>query len=127
MLKVKRHLINDETWELPAGGGLENEMPVETARRELAEETGIHIRDLTRFRNMFILSEMPGRSTELLLTFTVEIGRDEFDSRYPCDEEEITDLRAFSIGELKRAIAGGEIYVSSPIAIISRYIFENDL
>jgi len=127
MVKVKRHLINDETWELPAGGGLDSEAPVEAARRELEEETGIYIKELSRFQDLHILSEIPGRSTELLLSFMIKISRDEFSGRHKCDDPEITNMRLFSIDELKKAMVEGILYLSSPIAIISRYIFENNL
>jgi 8-oxo-dGTP pyrophosphatase MutT (NUDIX family) len=126
MVRVRRHLINDETWEVPAGGSHENEIPAETARRELAEETGIHIRDLSRFTDMYHLAEIPSRSTELLIVLTVRITQQEFDSRCCHDDEEITEVRAFPIDELKSAIVRGELYLSSAIAIISKYIFENE-
>lgn len=36
-----RYTINEWSWEIPEGGSPENESPLETAKRELKEETGI--------------------------------------------------------------------------------------
>lgn len=36
-----RFSIDQYTWELPEGGGLFDELPLETAKRELQEETGL--------------------------------------------------------------------------------------
>jgi len=35
-----RYTLNAYSWEIPEGGGPEGETPLETAKRELAEETG---------------------------------------------------------------------------------------
>lgn len=36
-----RYTLNEWSWEIPEGGGPPNESPVECARRELQEETGL--------------------------------------------------------------------------------------
>jgi 8-oxo-dGTP pyrophosphatase MutT (NUDIX family) len=36
-----RYTLNQYSWEIPEGGGPEDESPEETARRELREETGL--------------------------------------------------------------------------------------
>lgn len=35
-----RYTLNEYTWEIPEGGGPVNELPIDTAKRELEEETG---------------------------------------------------------------------------------------
>jgi ADP-ribose pyrophosphatase YjhB (NUDIX family) len=37
-----RYTINEWSWEIPEGGGPEGQPPIEAARRELLEETGLH-------------------------------------------------------------------------------------
>lgn len=47
-----RFALDAHSWELPEGGGPRGEDPVDTARRELAEETGYtarHFRQITSF------------------------------------------------------------------------------
>lgn len=127
MVKVNRPLINDTPWELPAGGGHKNEHPKITARRELEEETGIKINKISRFTDMLLFSELPGRSAELLIAYKVEITPEEYNSRGPFDSSEIMEIRKFSIQQLKMSIVKGKFYVCSPVALISKYIFENEL
>lgn len=126
MIRVRRPLIDDEPWELPAGGSNPGEAPAEAARREFHEETGIYISSVSRFEPMGILSELPNRSPELLLTFKVHITLEEYNSRALC-ENEITDIKLMDIKTIKQAIASGQMYLSSPIAIISRYLFDMEL
>lgn len=126
MVRVKRPLINDAPWELPAGGNHISETPIETARRELEEETGIYIEKLVRFEPMQSLSETPGRSSELLLIFKVKITPTEFKMRRNIHEDEILEVKLVNVEKIKQAIISGEIYSSSPIAVISRYLFERE-
>ncbi|MDY0096321.1 MAG: NUDIX hydrolase [Candidatus Vecturithrix sp.] len=122
MVKVNRPLIDDEPWELPAGGCNVGETPQAAARRELKEETGIWIDRLDRFEALRIVSELPGRSCELLLSFMVRVTPEEFDSRGNF-EHEITAMKLMCDTEIKQAIVSGELYTSSPIAIVSSYLF----
>ena len=48
MAKVFRKILGGAVWELPAGGVQKNENPEEAALRELREETGISITDISR-------------------------------------------------------------------------------
>jgi 8-oxo-dGTP pyrophosphatase MutT (NUDIX family) len=124
LVKVKRPLICDETWELPAGGAHKGETATEAARRELSEETGIFIEDLDRFNPLKTLSEMPNRSPELLLCFMVRLTSQEFYAR-GSHENEITELKVIDAATVKQAIIAGELYLSAPIAVIARYLFEH--
>ena len=36
-----RYPLNEYSWEIPEGGGLDGEQPLDTAKRELKEETGL--------------------------------------------------------------------------------------
>ena len=122
-VKVKRPLINDNSLELPAGGSNDGETLRQTAARELREETGITIKDLDRFYELPMLSELPGRSPELLSCFSLNISAKEYESRLDFDHE-IAGLDLLPFNTIIKKIISGELYLSSPIAIVLRYLLE---
>ncbi|MFH0855093.1 MAG: NUDIX hydrolase [Candidatus Omnitrophota bacterium] len=125
MVRVRRPLMDDSPLELPAGDSLEQETPAEAASREFSEETGICVNSLERFKPATAISEMPGRMPVLLSVFYIELGMDEFLKRRAFDKKEIISVELLSIGAVINKIITGEIYLSSPIAILSRFIFSN--
>ena len=125
MVRVKRPVINDCPLELPAGDSMPDETPVEAARRELAEEAGIQIDALDRFKPVIPISEMPGRMPVLLSVFQIELTADEFNRREMFDGNEITSVELLPVKAVMEKIISGEIYLSSPVAILSRFIFSN--
>lgn len=125
MVRVKRPLIEDNPLELPAGDSFAHETPVKAACRELAEETGIRINSLERFKSAIAISEMPGRTPVLLSVFYIELSMDEFVSRESFNREEITAVELLPIDTVIDKIITGKIYLSAPMAILSRFIFSN--
>jgi 8-oxo-dGTP pyrophosphatase MutT (NUDIX family) len=123
MIRVRRPLIDDCPLELPAGDSQSGETPRMAARREFSEETGIHIEDPLRFVPELPLSEMPGRMPVLLSIFRVDISQTEYNSRVQHDQE-IISVEAVPFHEAKRMIIDGEIYLSSPAAIIARLLLK---
>jgi len=124
MVRVKRPVIADVTWELPAGGAKGRETPIEAVARELLEETGIEIRDLRRFEKLSPLSVSP-RHPYLAHIFQIHITRTEYDRRKRHDDE-IESVECFMFDDILRKIVDGEIYMSLPIAILTRFFLENN-
>lgn len=125
MVRVKRPLINDCPLELPAGDSIEGESPRMAAIREFTEETGINIKDPLRFIPELPVSEMPGRMPNLLSIFRVEVHMSELDSKSKHDDE-ISSVEVLSFSDIEKKIMTGKIYLSSPIAIISRFLFRRN-
>ena len=123
MVRVKRPLIDDCPLELPAGDSVDGETPRMAAMREFSEETGILIEDPLRFSPELPISEMPGRMPVLLSVFRLDLKRSEFDSRNQHDND-IVSVEAISLTEVAQKLINGEIYLSSPIAIISRLLLK---
>jgi 8-oxo-dGTP pyrophosphatase MutT (NUDIX family) len=105
---------------------MNGETPRLAAMREFIEETGIRIEDPLRFVPELPISEMPGRIPVLLSAFSIEVSQSEFDSRSRHDNE-ISSVEVLSFTEIARKIVNGEIYLSSPIAIISRLLLKRFL
>lgn len=123
MVRVRRPLIDDCPLELPAGDSSVGETPRAAAMREFAEETGIHIEDPLRFIPELPISEMPGRIPILLSVFSVDVSQSEFVSR-SCHDNDILSVEAMSFTEAARRLVSGEIYLSSPAAILSRLLLK---
>lgn len=123
MVRVNRPVVTDITLELPAGGAKDNESPVEAAAREMAEETGIVVTDLNRFNMLPPLIHMP-RSPILPYIFQVHLSEHEFFQRKPHDLE-IESVECFSFDEIVRKIDEGEIYIGLQVAMLARYLIQN--
>ena len=126
MVKVKRPVIADSPFELPAGAAKMGESTVNAAARELHEETGILISQLNRFQLLPSVAISSNRYPVFPWIYQVSISHKEFDSRYPHDDE-IEDVDCLAFDDLKRKIICGEIFVSLPLAIISRFIFQKEI
>ena len=121
MVRVKRPVINDTPLELPAGDSNSSELPINAAQREFAEETGIYIKDIQRFKPILPISEMPGRIPVLLSVFKVHVLMEEYLNRAKHDSE-IESVVLLSFYEAVQKIISGDIYLSSPMAIVARYL-----
>ena len=91
LVRQYRHPAGETLWEIPAGGREEGESALETARRELAEETGYGAESWLAVGATFLA---PGYSTELLwyyrATGITRIGEPD------PDPDEVIQARLFS-------------------------------
>lgn len=125
MIRAKRPVIGDDTLELPAGGADKGETPFIAAARELAEETGIEIRELERFQLLPPIALLVNRIPVFPHIYQIHITQQEFDFRKKHDDE-ILSVKCICFEDVKQMIVNGEIYVSLPIAIISRFFLSKD-
>jgi len=125
LVKVHRPVIGTSTWELPAGGLEGTESPRNGALRELKEETGISIKVKSRLKPMNTLVVSPTRMPMFPNLFSIDISRQEFEQRQPHDDE-IELVEAFSLGKIREMIIKEEIFVSLPLAILSRFLLSQE-
>jgi ADP-ribose pyrophosphatase len=93
LVKQHRHAVDTDLWEVPAGMIDPGEAPIETARRELIEETGYRAASL---RFLWSIFTTPGFCTERIHFFVAE-GLESGESQ-PEDDEEF-ELRIWSVEE----------------------------
>ena len=120
MPRVRRPILADATLELPAGGACDGESPVETAARELAEETGIRVDDRRRFVLLPPLAITP-RFPVLPHVFQVDLSAREYADRGEHDHE-VADVACLAFGAIADKIAAGEIYNGFYIGVVARFL-----
>ena len=125
MAKVKRSILGESTWELPAGGIKEKEKLREGALRELKEETGISISNTSRLKDELSIVVCPNRLPMFPTIFSLEISKEEYDHRVSHDEE-VDCISCFSLSEIVTMIKNGEIFTSLTISILSRYLLSKN-
>lgn len=120
LIKQYRPAIDQTILEIPAGVLEPGEDPHEAATRELAEETGLRARTLTRLGGLYAT---PGYSAEYLHIFlatNLTLGETQFDAG-----EQIDELVWLSLHELSQAITQGEVEDSKTIAAL--YLLQQHL
>lgn len=116
MIRQFRHPVRSYLWEVPAGiKDVADEPPVETARRELAEEAGLRA---SRWDLLLDFFASPGGSNEEV---TVFLARELRDVARPTDfvvsgEELDLEVRRVPLGEALAAVQMGRIRNSIAVA-----------
>lgn len=99
--------------EIPAGKLDLNEDPLICAHRELEEETGY------RAKNMIYLGSIataPGFCDEIIHLYK---ATDLYIGTKSCDEDEFTEVKSFTLNEVKTMIKSGEIIDTKTISILA--------
>lgn len=107
-----RYLLDRYLWELPRGAGALDVPPIESAKRELAEESGhtaTHWLELPRF------TASPGITTEWAPCYIAWGLRP---SKAEADPQESLSVRHLSFGEAIYAALAGEIVDAASVALL---------
>lgn len=103
MVKQYRKAIDKVTLEIPAGLVESNELPIETAKRELQEEIGYIPENISY---LFDMHASPGFTNDKLSFF---IASDLVQSKLEQDEDENVMAYSYSIDDLYNMIENGEL------------------
>lgn len=126
LVKARRPVLGKFLWELPAGGVKNGESYAETAKREMAEETGIKVANLDRFHESqsFVLAS--NRMPMFPKVFYINLTNEEYLKKNEFDDE-IEQVNAFSFEETIESIVQGDLFATLPIAVISKFLFTRKL
>lgn len=115
MIRNERYAVQETLWELPAGTLEINEQPLETAKRELLEETGYRA---THMHAMTQLLSTPGFCTEKMHAY---VATDLSLEKQSLDESEKISVHPLPIKEVMEMIHKGDIIDAKTIAIFLYY------
>ncbi|PRY33711.1 NUDIX domain-containing protein [Umezawaea tangerina] len=108
-----RHPLGHRLWELPAGLlDSPDEIPVEGARRELAEEVGL---DASRWSTLVDVAASPGFTDEVVRVFLAE-DLSTVDRDLQGDEEADLVVKRFPLTEAVRMALAGDIINGAAVA-----------
>jgi ADP-ribose pyrophosphatase len=105
-----RHAVGGFLLELPAGTIEADEPPLECARRELREETGMGAGNLEKVGEFFLA---PGYSTEYMYVY---LATGLYPDPLPGDQDEFLSLALLEIEQAYQHIQDGEIKDAKSIA-----------
>jgi len=119
-----RFPLEQYSWELPEGGGPLGTDPLESAKRELLEETGLKATTWTEVQRMYLSNSV---SDELSILYVAR-GLEQFEAE-PEDTEQLI-VKKLPFDEVYRMVCDGEITDSMTVAGILKVklmILENKL
>lgn len=116
VIRQYRRGVDEVLFELPAGWIEKNETPIQTAERELKEETGFQGKGVL----LGTLMPEPGFLSMQAHVVLVKIEK-KFDQKSFSEDEKIEQL-ALDIDQMKRMIANGEIKDMGFVAAMHLYL-----
>lgn len=107
-----RYPVNEYSWEIPEGGGALDVEPVESARRELKEETGIVAKNYKEIMRMHLSNSA---TDELAIVY---VATDlTFENSEP-EESEVLQLKKLPFSEAYQWVMDGKITDAITVAAI---------
>jgi ADP-ribose pyrophosphatase len=107
-----RYPIQQYSWEIPEGGGHRDVPPLDSAKRELLEETGITASKWTKIQEMYLSNSASDEFCILYIAQQLTFGQ-----AHPEDDEQLV-CRKIHFDELYRMVECGEITDSLTVAIV---------
>ena len=107
-----RYPINQYTWEIPEGGGKLGVEPIESAKRELLEETGITAKKWTQIQTMHLSNSASDEFCVLFIAQELSFGASQ-----PEDDEEL-ETKKIHFNDLYKMVERGEITDSLTVAAV---------
>jgi 8-oxo-dGTP pyrophosphatase MutT (NUDIX family) len=109
-----RYTTREYTWEIPMGGSDPGEEPIDTARRELKEETGITAEKLTPLMRLHTSNSITDEEGFVFIARDLEVGEADFD-----DMEDLA-IRKLPLTDAINMVVQGEITDAISVAALLR-------
>lgn len=109
-----RYTTREYTWEVPMGGSDAGEEPIDTARRELKEETGLTATTLTPLMRLHTSNSITDEEGFVFVARGLRAGDTEF------DEVENLKIRKLPLSEAIDMVKRGEITDAISVAALLR-------
>jgi len=115
-----RYTLNEYTWEIPEGGGLLGTDPLESAKRELLEETGIKAEHWTKILDLQTSNSVTDEKGVAYVARGLSFGE-----AAPEETEEL-QVRKLPFSEVVEMVMNGEIKdaLSSVTILIAKGLLE---
>lgn len=107
-----RFVLGQYSWEMPEGGGPENTNPLDSAKRELLEETGLKAENWSELLRMHLSNSV---SDELSIIYLAK-GLQQFEPE-PEDTEQLI-IKKVPFDEVYRMVCEGEITDAMTVAAV---------
>ncbi|MES2565362.1 MAG: NUDIX hydrolase [Bacteroidota bacterium] len=107
-----RYPLNAYSWEIPEGGGPLGEKPIETAIRELKEETGIIANNFVEIMQMHLSNSVSDEHSFVFLATDLTFGEAE------PEESEDLQIKKIHFNDVFEMVLKGEITDSISVAAI---------
>lgn len=107
-----RYALQSYSWEIPEGGGPHIEDPLESAKRELLEETGLQARQWRQILRMHLSNSVTDEESIVYLATDLEQGL------ASPEETEQLELRRLPFSEVLAMVQRGEITDSITVAAV---------
>lgn len=105
-----RYTLNEYSWEIPMGGGPEDEDILESAKRELKEETGLFANEWQNIMRIHTSNSVTDEEGFIFLAKGLEQGETEF------EETEKLEIKKLPLSEAIQMVIDGKITDSLSIA-----------